>query len=419
MIKRYLKLLGWTILIYLTLGTVINLIYLTSLRTIPSENPFLSVSKSDTSLLLLYNQFNEYRGTYHFHTEYSDGSATVEELKTISKPFDFVIPTDHNTLDPKFDGLTGYYDGVTILPEMEISTPDNSGHFTSIGFKDLTNLQKGDRFNDYRPNDKFFDGNINILAHPFHNRSKLNWEDFSQRYDGIEFWNYDVTWRNNLTNPFRIFSITNGIFFSDWLPWVLQGGVFYPTAELNFVDTITTKPNLLLFGATDTHAKIKLFGDNFLKVPDYPSMLGIMTIHLLTEEKLNTQALNNKIVVMNALRNGQFFISNDQLSSASGFRSIWSVRNSCYSENLIHAFPDTATWRIVIPKVDSDILVRLFRNGKPIKEYENTFSISQSISEPGYYRAEVFQKRKSLLLLGYETLQPWIFTQRYNLDVKL
>lgn len=414
MIIKILKWLGAGFLIYLLTGVIINFIYLWSLRTLPTTE---NTPQRDSAVTNYH--FNEYRGTYHFHTEYSDGSATTDELKSVSRNFDFVIPTDHNTLDPKFDGLTGYFDGVTILPEVEISTPDNSGHFTSIGFRNLDNLQRGDRFNDYKPNDKLFDGNINILAHPFHNRSKMNWEDFSQRYDGFEFWNYDVTWRNNLTNPFRIFSVINGIFFSDWFPWTLQGGVFYPETELHFIDTISTKPNLLMLGATDTHAKIKLFGDNYLKVPDYTSMLDIMTLHLLTEDQLNTQAYHNKTIIMNALRNGQFFIANDQLTSSNGFRSVWKVRSEYYSCISIHSFPDSAVWEIKIPKTETDIMVRLYHNGKIMQEISNTFYIRTNVETPGYYRAEVFQVRKSMVLFGYETLQPWIFTQRYNVDAHL
>lgn len=403
--KIFIKWLIRIFLIYFFGGLLINLIYLHSLRTLPTTIP------SSTDSLL--SKYHEYTGTYHFHTSYSDGSATKEELLDICKSFDFSIPTDHNTLDPLFDGVTQFYNGSSIIPQIEISTPENSGHFTVLGNFRIDTLKKGEKYNNLLPNNTLFDNKLIVLAHPFHQRSSMNWEDFSQPFNGIEIWNYDVMWRENLKFPFRYFSIINGLLLGNFYPWVLQGGITYPYTEMNFIDTISGKPNLLLFAGTDTHAKIKLWGDHFLKIPKYSSMLDMMTLHILTTQKFTTEIEQNQSNILDALSKGQFFIANDQLSHSNGFRSVWKTDSVSTTQQYIGLSRSHLIWELLIPEPESEWVVRLYKNGELFNEVANKKLISLPINEAAYYRAEVFQKRKSYLLFGYETLQPWIFTQRY------
>lgn len=410
--KRIAKWTGITLLLVFIFGLALNLIYLNSLKTLPSE----AVSPETNSLFRdnPFGPFNEYTGGYHIHTNYSDGSGTFDELKTAAKGMDFIITTDHNTLNPRFDGKSGVYDGLTILAEMEISTPEGGGHFTSLGFHDFSGLQKGDEFNDYLPNERMFNGNLNILAHPFHPKNGMQWKDYSQRFDGFEVWNYDVSWRKNLRSFTGIFSILNALIWSDSYPWTVQGGVFYPKTEFGFADT-SSKQGLLLFAATDVHAKIKITDDYFWRLPDYATMFPVMTLHLLTENFLNSEIAHNSETIYSTLKAGEFFLANDQLSPSKGFRSLWKVRDQWYSKNVLFSENDTAVWRVKIPKVDTEIIVRFIHNGQVYKQVENRFEIEQVITKPGYYRCEVFQKRFTPLFFYYETDQPWIFTQRYEI----
>ena len=69
-------------------------------------------------------KLKEINGIIHFHTVYSDGSGRIEELIKIAKELkaDFLVSSDHNTLQPKFDGLEGYYDGLFYFAGEEINT---------------------------------------------------------------------------------------------------------------------------------------------------------------------------------------------------------------------------------------------------------------------------------------------------------
>jgi len=412
--KQIAKWVGITVLLVFIFGLALNLVYLNSLKTMPSE--FEATGKIFDYKYKPITTFNEYVGGYHIHTNYSDGSGTFDELKTAAKGMDFIITTDHNTLNPRLDGKSGVYDGLTILTEMEISSPDGGGHFTSLDFHNFAGIQKGDEFNDYLPNEKLFNGNLNILAHPFHPKNGMQWVDYTQRFDGIEVWNYDVMWRNNLKSFTGVFSIINALIWSDSYPWTVQGGVFYPKTEFGFADT-SSKQGLLLFAATDVHAKIKFTDNYFWRLPDYATMLPVMTLHLFTENYLNSDIAHNSETIYSTLRAGEFFLANDQLSPANGFRSLWKVRDQWYSKNVLFTENDTAVWRVQIPKMESEIIVRFVHNGQVYKQVENKFEIEQTITKPGYYRCEVFQKRFTPLFFYYESDQPWIFTQRYEIKM--
>lgn len=392
------------------LGSLLSLIFLFILNLCSHVH----LRPTETLLTdIIDSTFHNYKGAYHIHTNYSDGSATFDDLKLFAHTFDFIITTDHNHLRPRHAQEYGVLNGMTLLTEQEVSTANNSGHFTSLGF-DHQKLPSADFFyNDRLPSDSLFRGNLNIIAHPLHTRDKMKWKDFSQPFHGFEIWNYDVSWRHHFSSFWGILSIVNSLLLSDYFPWLLQSGVTYPLNELNKVSELN-RP-VLIFAATDAHSKIKLWGDTFLQIPDYASILPIMTIHLLTEKVLTVNYESNRTNILTSLRQGEFYLANDGLSESKGFQSLWTIREKSYSKNKLYMHPDSALWQIRIPNPMVPITVQIFKNDSLFKTSSDLVH-NLIIHDSGIYRLEVLQHRTSWNPFIGTELIPWIFTQYYWLD---
>ena len=76
-------------------------------------------------------------GAVHLHSTFSDGARSIPEIAGIAarKGLDFLMFTDHNTLEPKRQGLEGWYDSVLVLIGYEINLRSHtSGPINAIFF---------------------------------------------------------------------------------------------------------------------------------------------------------------------------------------------------------------------------------------------------------------------------------------------
>ena len=75
----------------------------------------------------MHDQLHEYVGIIHIHSTYSDGSRPIPEIAHIASELalDYLMFTDHNTLQPKRDGMEGWYHGVLIATGYEINDADD------------------------------------------------------------------------------------------------------------------------------------------------------------------------------------------------------------------------------------------------------------------------------------------------------
>ena len=67
--------------------------------------------------------YSEIVGAVHLHSNYSDGSLSISEIAAIANTtdLDFLMFTDHNTLEPKRHGLEGWYGNVLVIIGCEIN----------------------------------------------------------------------------------------------------------------------------------------------------------------------------------------------------------------------------------------------------------------------------------------------------------
>ena len=79
------------------------------------------------------NLTSRYVGAIHVHSLYSDGGGTVSTVVQAGQEtgLDFIILTDHGTLQPRYDGYQKYYGDLLLLVGEEVNT--SAGHLLSLG----------------------------------------------------------------------------------------------------------------------------------------------------------------------------------------------------------------------------------------------------------------------------------------------
>ena len=323
--------------------------------------------------------YRDYTGVIHVHTVYSDGGGTFEELGRIANQqhLDYLIVTDHNTLQAQQDGKQGWYGMTLILVGTEISTP--GGHYVAL------NVHR--EISRHQPTQTIIDevnaqGGLGFIAHPYYKRRR--WTDWSVHgMAGIEGFNMahevlDVSWvrlaLSALTSPAEPL----------YLSFVQRP--YDPLATWD--ELIQRHGRIVGIGSSDAHG-LRVLG---LKITPYEIMFKLIRTHLLIPQntKLSEQS------VYDALKQGHAFFSIDLLTDASGFT--FSVQDDSGSHGVMGdeiAFVPGLSLRAALP-APADLV--LFKDGRAMA---NTHAAlwQLPIAEPGVYRLEASQKG-----------QPWIFS---------
>ena len=123
----------------------------------------------------MHEQLHEYVGIIHIHSTYSDGSQTIQEIAKIAQDLslDFLMFTDHNTLQAKRDQIEGWHSGVLVIIGYEMNDENDLNHYLIFNLNQ--ELQDDlDKFTDYynfqRPNQgKRTKGNVPGKLYLLHN----------------------------------------------------------------------------------------------------------------------------------------------------------------------------------------------------------------------------------------------------------
>ena len=331
-------------------------------------------------------------GAMHVHSKYSDGTRDIPEIATIAgnKPLDFLMFSDHNTLEPKRQGLEGWHDDVLVLIGYEINDIADRNHYLAFKLdKEVpSNLDAKGYVEAVHQK-----GGFGIIAHPAEKRDFSDdyppypWTDWDvEHFDGIEIWNQLSEWMEGVTRA----NIA-------WRIWHPLKSIRYPAWEtLERWDKFNVHRRVVGIGGIDVHAyKFKVFG--FIPVEIYPYKVQFKSIrtHLLTRKPLLIDG--DKLPfeeaaaeIYSALADARCFVSNYPLGDAQGFQY--------YAEQANEFYPMGS-------RIDGDIrtrfyietplpgMIRLVRNGQIIYRKVGTTLCYES-DEPGVYRVEVYRKRK-------------------------
>lgn len=331
-------------------------------------------------------------GAVHVHSDVSDGTLPIPEIAKIAgeKGLDFLMFSDHHTLEPKQRGLEGWYGNVLVLIGYEINDADDQNHYLAFRI----NREVADT-SDARiyVRDVKKAGGVGIIAHPAEKRQFSDayppypwtaWD--AEGFDGIEIWNQLSEWMEGLTRrnmAWRILHPLRSIRFPEW-------------ETLSRWDRLNRTRRVVGVGGIDVHAlQYRVLG--FIPVVIYPYKVQFRSIrtHLLTPEPLNHPGraipfhdAENR--VYEALLSGRAFIVNSSLGDGRGFRFWVEKDGKIHPMGSRLIFQPGFQFRVQTPCCGE---IRLLKDGK-VAVQSNQESLDFACTQPGVYRVEVFRKRR-------------------------
>ncbi len=332
-------------------------------------------------------------GAIHLHSDFSDGSLPIPEIARIAenKNLDYLMFSDHNTLEPKRQGLERWHGRVLVIIGCEINDPDDRNHY--LAFRIDRELEKGLDAKTYVRWVKKM-GGFGVIAHPAEKRAFSDayppypWTDWDvEGFDGIEIWNQLSEWLEGVT--LRNFM---------WRIWHPLRSIRFPVWEtLERWDQLNRSRRIVGLGGIDVHGfHIKLFG--FIPVEIYPYKVQFRSIrtHILLERPLyiqENQSVSFKEAEKNifeALSHGRCFISNASIGNAKGFRFWAEGQQGTFIMGSRIPKQGELVFRVRSPLSG---LIRLLKDGQEVRRKKGNAMNHRSAKE-GVYRVEIFRKRR-------------------------
>ncbi|HEY9165029.1 MAG TPA: hypothetical protein VIS48_02585 [Candidatus Kryptonia bacterium] len=356
-----------------------------------------------------FGKYHEYSGVIHIHTQYSDGSGTYASIARTcdSLGLHFAIFTDHNTVQPFRDSLNRRFGMTLVVPAVEISTDGEHGHFLVIG-DSVPLIPRNGVTSDSVFHQAVRDRSTIILAHVFHPRNTLDWDNWNiGNFTGIELYNFDEGWRNTL-NFFRINKLIGACIAYRFQDESLNYLLDFPEKEMRRFDELNQKRKVVGIGSLDAHSNLKIGKNSYIDFPSYVSLFNLVQTVVVTREPFNGNYGHDREIILRAINQGNSFVSFSGLEEARGFLfTVMSGDTEAVMGDSIR-LTDQMHLDVILPDsgyVEAEIL----RDGTTIGKYDNKESINLRITAPGEYRVQVFQKR-AMLPLFIKRSFPWILS---------
>lgn len=347
---------------------------------------------------MMHEQLHEYVGVIHIHSTYSDGSRTIPDIAGIAGEvdLDFLMFTDHNTLQPKRDGKEGWYNGVLVAVGYEINDKDDRNHYLAFGTTEEVDpeLPPAEYVNKVKS-----DNGFGIIAHPDEKREAMNeypaypWTDWENcHFDGIEIWNQMSEWMEGLTH-----------FNKYWRVFNPRKSIITPMPEtLKRWDEENKKRKVVGIGGVDAHGHIyTLWGIFNVTIFRYKVLFKTLRTHILTSQPFSgdgdpEQDIEN---LYTSIKNCQCFISNYYCGDARGFRfSASNDQENCQIGGQIK-FDKNTHFHVNLPRT---AVAHLWCNGEKISSAKGRDLVFEVLNK-GLYRVEVFYQNR-----------PWIFSNHIH-----
>jgi len=348
-------------------------------------------------------ELHEKVGAIHIHTTFSDGSGHHAEIIRLAAEvgLEYLLFTDHHTLEPKRQKKEGFHNGLLVGIGYELN--DQLQHNHLLAFQLDKEVGNGLEAVEYTSR-VVKAGGWAVVAHPDERRNQLKsfppypwtaWE--SNEFQALEIWNALSEWMEKLTRRNKIWHYLNP-----------RRSVVSPTNwTLEKWDQLNQTRRVVGTGGVDAHAHHYSLWQNVSAVifPYKVHFRSILT-HVLMDQPPETKdgekALNQ---LFTALRQGRAFVSNRYVGDARGFR-FWAEdtttgvlfqmgdRLSASAHLRFHwRLPDDATGAI------------LLKNSRPFNRCREGEKICESDGS-GVYRIEVRKGRRGFIYSNPIVIEP-------------
>lgn len=336
-------------------------------------------------------------GVIHVHTADSDGTKTHEEIMAIAAEvgLDFVLFTDHMTLQSLHEGKEKFYGSVLALIGYEHNDRDDCNHYLVFGHDTVFPASMTAAEYVAAAADA---GALGIMAHPDEMRGRdarfrsypwTAWE--VERFDGMEIWNQMSEWMEGLRFYNQIVMVFSP---RKWLK--------SPTRRiLRKWDEISRRRKVVGIASTDAHGFLYRAGPLQLTIFPYKVLFKSLRTHLILRDGLSRDFARAKRQVYEAIRDCRVFVSNYRWGDAADFRfEIKTASDTAVAGGRVSL--DRETRAVVsVPQAGR---IRLIAGGRHMAGAKARLW-EHRITEPGVYRVEVYRGKKG-----------WIFSNHIRVD---
>lgn len=338
------------------------------------------------------NELHEIVGVMHIHSRYSDGSGKYTSIiKAASElNLDFLLFSDHWSLEPKRLGFEGFHDSVLVGIGCELNDQKLQNHL--LCFQIDEEFEEGPEAIDYTRK-AVESGAWTVVAHPDERRNHFEqfpsypwtaWE--TDDFHAIEIWNHLSEWMERLTKRNKW-----------WLYVNPRRSVIRPTAwTLEKWDDLNLKRHVVGVGGVDAHAHHYPIWKN-LSATIFPYKVAFRSIqvHVLLDTPLNKRDHNIALdELFAAMKKGRIFINNRYVGNARGFRYWAESENGGNIYHMGDRLPADARLRFHYRLPADATSAVLLKNSQPVQRIKD-HSGSYNSSGPGVYRIEVFRNRRA------------------------
>ncbi len=327
------------------------------------------------------NLLHEIVGVIHIHSVYSDGSKTIEEIASIGEKagLDFLMFTDHNTLQPLYDGKQRFFGKTAVIIGYEIEDSNDENHYLAFGLDEVlpSNFKPREYVKAVKDS-----GGLGIIAHPDEIRNEFRqypsypWTDReAEGFDGLEIWNHMSAWMESLK---RINMLKMAI--------SPRRSLRGPTERaLALWDEVASKKKVAGIGSADVHAHLYRKGPIRLTIFPYKVQFRSIRTHLLLEKPLSSNIIQARDQIFEAIKNCRVFVSNFRWGDAGGFRFNAMGRGVIYQMGDSARFSDDLKLFVSSP-LDAEI--KVVKDGQPLESFSGD-KFEAPLKEPGLYRVEL------------------------------
>jgi hypothetical protein len=346
------------------------------------------------------------KGVYHVHSNFSDGSGSLEEITRAAGQLnqDFVILTDHGNPNLLSAQSTTWLNNVLLIGGSELSL--NAGLLAVFGFK-----VPPFRFPP-EPQEAIDDINrdrgVSFVSHPFDD--KIPWTDWDIReFSGIEVFNSYSFARK--TGWLKLLKIPLQYLFNK--RYALLNTLFYPKQNIEFWDSLNQKGKHLAIYACDAHAVLPISRTLKPHFPSYQAMFDIFNTYVKIDCDLQQDPHESARIIQSAIKRGHFFNVVEAIAPANGFE----IRFVDKAGNVVETGDSTpatsGSIRLRLPfDFETDIVIK--RNGGIFRKFSHNLKKDRifEISESGIYRAEIFVSENRFKNI------PWILTNPFFIGIE-
>jgi len=332
-------------------------------------------------------------GAVHVHTVDSDGTKTHEQIAAIAGDLglDFVLFTDHMTLQSLHEQKEKYYGDVLALIGYEHNDRDDCNHYLVFGLDEVlpASMTAAEYVQAVAAK-----GALGIMAHPDEIRGRdarfrsYPWTDWSvDDFDGMEIWNQMSEWMENLKYYNQLLMI-----FSP-RKWLRS-----PTNRiLRRWDEVNRTRKVAGIGSVDAHGFLYRAGPLRLTIFPYKVQLKSLRTHLILDRPLSRDLDEARKQVYGAIRDCRVFVSNYRWGEARDFLfRIQSGPNPAVCGDEVGLTGDTRA-DVSAPLSGR---IRLIADGCVIAEQKGK-TLTTAVNRPGLYRVEVYRGKKGWIFSNH------------------